>query len=263
MVERFGQTDDKTIAERTAKTCFLAPAALEDLAPAVRLAEFSVSGSEGDRGYPWFVTARAWQRSATERHAARVRYSLRPRRPYRYRRLCRYSPNTRFDSLLAKIIVRSDSDSFYAAATKALRALRELRVDGLETSRPPARLLQSREFRAGRLHTELVGEVITGAAGADQLSAPLFFDAEPQSSAQAGARIDSGDPLAVLEHGKATPRSAGPDVAEADDGRSVLAPLQGTVVSIDVAVGDQVVGQALVVMEAMKMEHVVSDRPAW
>ncbi len=174
-----------------------------------------------------------------------------------------YSPNTRFDSLLAKIIVRSDSDSFDAAATKALRALRELRVNGLETNQSLlARLLQSREFRAGRLHTELVGEVITGAAGADQLSAPLFFDAEPQSSAQAGARIDSGDPLAVLEHGKATPRSAGPDVAEADDGRSVLAPVQGTVVSIEIAVGDQVeIGQELVVLEAMKMEHVVqADR---
>src|SRR6476661_275445 len=39
----------------------------------------------------------------------------------------------------------------------------------------------------------------------------------------------------------------------------VAAPMQGTVVSIDVADGDQVrVGQQLVVLESMKMEHVVA-----
>ncbi|MEA3020926.1 MAG: hypothetical protein QOI47_2450, partial [Actinomycetota bacterium] len=38
----------------------------------------------------------------------------------------------------------------------------------------------------------------------------------------------------------------------------VVAPMQGTVVSIDVGVGDVVgAGQQLVVLESMKMEHVV------
>jgi acetyl-CoA carboxylase carboxyltransferase component len=41
--------------------------------------------------------------------------------------------------------------------------------------------------------------------------------------------------------------------------QSVAAPMQGTIVSIDVAVGDVVrIGQQLVVLESMKMEHVVA-----
>ncbi|HEX4906914.1 MAG TPA: biotin/lipoyl-containing protein, partial [Acidimicrobiales bacterium] len=43
----------------------------------------------------------------------------------------------------------------------------------------------------------------------------------------------------------------------------VAAPMQGTVVSIDVAEGDTVkVGQQLVVLESMKMEHVVASEAA-
>src|SRR3954451_8141984 len=39
----------------------------------------------------------------------------------------------------------------------------------------------------------------------------------------------------------------------------VVSPMQGTVVSIDVAAGDVVrVGQSLVVLESMKMEHVIA-----
>src|SRR3954451_230542 len=42
----------------------------------------------------------------------------------------------------------------------------------------------------------------------------------------------------------------------------VVSPMQGTVVSIDVAAGDVVrVGQPLVVLESMKMEHVIAA--AW
>src|SRR5207253_11069190 len=43
----------------------------------------------------------------------------------------------------------------------------------------------------------------------------------------------------------------------------VVAPIQGTVVSIDVRDGDSVkVGQQLVVLESMKMEHVVAAESA-
>ena len=77
-----------------------------------------------------------------------------------------------------------------------------------------------------------------------------------------GARIDAVDPLAVLDHGKAAApgrasRTLGP-VTAPDGTVAVPAPLQGTVVAFLVAGGDLVhTGQPLLVMEAMKMEHVV------
>ena len=80
-------------------------------------------------------------------------------------------------------------------------------------------------------------------------------------TALAGARIDTSDPLAVLHHGK----QARPAVNRADvtsglaDGAVLKAPMQGTIVSIDVHAGDVVRrGQQVMVMESMKMEHVIS-----
>ncbi|MEZ5343497.1 MAG: acetyl-CoA carboxylase biotin carboxyl carrier protein subunit [Acidimicrobiales bacterium] len=64
------------------------------------------------------------------------------------------------------------------------------------------------------------------------------------------------DPLAVLAHGKAA-ASVGTAVVEPQTG-DVVAPLQGTIVTKLVAEGDEVAqGSPLVVMEAMKMEHVI------
>ncbi|MEX2230349.1 MAG: carboxyl transferase domain-containing protein, partial [Dehalococcoidia bacterium] len=89
---------------------------------------------------------------------------------------------------------------------------------------------------------------------------------------RAGARVDAGDPLAVLAHGKSgasapQPSAAAalasppaPPHAEAPAGTvAVTSPMQGTIVGIDVAEGDLVrAGQQVLVMEAMKMEHVVA-----
>ena len=67
---------------------------------------------------------------------------------------------------------------------------------------------------------------------------------------QAGARVDSVDPLAVLAFGKAQSETTMPDAAgEAPEGTvPVPAPMQGTIVSIAVKEGDAVdAGQALLV----------------
>ncbi len=82
------------------------------------------------------------------------------------------------------------------------------------------------------------------------------------------------DPLAVLDHGKgargdaAAPTTeparaqldSSPDELDAPDGTfAVRAPMQGTIVSVDAREGDAVAqGQPLLVMEAMKMEHVIA-----
>ena len=93
----------------------------------------------------------------------------------------------------------------------------------------------------------------------------------------AGAQIDRSDPLAVLMHGKSdAPHTGAADApagaasmgarAAADPGAvagpegtvALAAPIQGTIVSISAGVGDAVrAGQPVLVMEAMKMEHVI------
>ena len=59
MLRRFGETDDPTIAERTAKICLLIPVASADLSPRVRLAERAVTGTEEHKYYRYFLLARA------------------------------------------------------------------------------------------------------------------------------------------------------------------------------------------------------------
>jgi acetyl-CoA carboxylase carboxyltransferase component/biotin carboxyl carrier protein len=88
-----------------------------------------------------------------------------------------------------------------------------------------------------------------------------------------GARIDPNDPLAVLDYGRAA--SAGRGIGATDSAAAAgaaptpgregpagtdaeRAPMQGTVLSFEVEVGDAVGrGTPLVILEAMKMEHVI------
>lgn len=179
-----------------------------------------------------------------------------------------YTTSPRFDSLLAKVIVHTPSGDFSDTARRASRALAEFRVDGVPTNISFLQnLLHHPDVLAGRISTTFVEEHMAElAAPAGGEAAPLFFEPSGPPTAKAGlagAKIDASDPLAVLHHGKAemvTP--AVPTVAldELAPGASaVLAPLQGTIVTIDVAEGDLVhAGQQLLVMEAMKMEHVIA-----
>ncbi|HTU58685.1 MAG TPA: carboxyl transferase domain-containing protein, partial [Polyangiales bacterium] len=81
-----------------------------------------------------------------------------------------------------------------------------------------------------------------------------------------GAKVDARDPLAVLVHGKSGSSSSSlpetiipaPQLAVPDGLTAVRAPTLGTIVSVSVREGDRVgTGQALLVMEAMKMESVI------
>ncbi len=93
-----------------------------------------------------------------------------------------------------------------------------------------------------------------------QIVEPEPAAAGEQKSGLAGVKLETKDPLAVLAYGQSEGRGVrrGPAVAEvATDGTVIVAsPLQGTVVSISVAVGDAVAaGQTVLIMESMKMEH--------
>jgi tetratricopeptide (TPR) repeat protein len=58
MLTRFGRTKDLYIADKTAKTCLLAPDAVSDLKPVTELAEQVVTGTENERCYCWFLLVR-------------------------------------------------------------------------------------------------------------------------------------------------------------------------------------------------------------
>ena len=139
--------------------------------------------------------------------------------------------------------------------------------------------------------------LIEASTGADRRyfgvpeAAPAHLGVAGPSAGLAGARVDPDDPLAVLTHGaiNTVAESAGgaatgdgvaapppppppvpppaPGSAGAAFDRSmagadpnvVTAPLQGTIVSVSVSDGDEVVaGQPVVIMEAMKMEHEIA-----
>jgi acetyl/propionyl-CoA carboxylase alpha subunit/acetyl-CoA carboxylase carboxyltransferase component len=181
-----------------------------------------------------------------------------------------YATSPRFDSLLAKLVVHTRSDDWAAALRKTERSLAEFRIEGVGTNAGFVRaLLRHPEVVAGHATTRFVEEHGEELVRASAETGPERFP-EPAEAAAAGvapapaggvtgAVVDAVDPLAVLDHGKAGESSA-PAAREDVPGLSaVRAPLQGSVVVVDVAVGDRVRrGQPLLVMEAMKMEHVVA-----
>ncbi|MEV0523061.1 carboxyl transferase domain-containing protein [Streptomyces sp. NPDC050439] len=124
----------------------------------------------------------------------------------------------RYDSLLAKVITHTPHGDFTAVCERASRALADFAVEGVRTGIPLLRaLLAHPGFTAGGAHTGFVAEHMA------ELLAELL-----------------------------------PDDAPAGEDSAIVAPMTGTVVTIDVAVGEQVAaGQQLLVLEAMKMEHIL------
>ncbi len=179
-----------------------------------------------------------------------------------------------FDSLLLKLVCHASSADFADAVACARRALAELEVEGVATNLPLLRRLVAHpDFVANRIHTRFVDEHVaelTGDASDEADRATQAAAAAIASRALAGARIDAADPLAVLAYGKGELASVAPPAAEAvapaateevdvPEGLvAVRAPLQGTIVALEAREGEAVgEGQALLVMSAMKMEHVV------
>jgi acetyl-CoA carboxylase carboxyltransferase component/biotin carboxylase len=166
-----------------------------------------------------------------------------------------YRTNPRFDSLLAKVVGHTSTGDVGNALARTRRALDEFTVAGVATNLPLLRgLLRHPDVAASRVHTRFVEQHAAELAAADPV------ESTPRSAGLAGARIDSSDPLAVLAHGKSSAAEAPSGLALAPDGVAVVAaPMQGTIVSVAVREHDSVhAGQTLLVMESMKMEHVVA-----
>ncbi|MEA2626625.1 MAG: hypothetical protein QOD06_2670, partial [Candidatus Binatota bacterium] len=180
-----------------------------------------------------------------------------------------YVTSPRFDSLLAKVVAHSPSADFRDALARGYRALCEFRIEGVATNIDLLQaLLRHPDVLANRVHTRFVEEHAAELASAAGDGHPrLFFERSAPTArsgaALAGARIDSADPLAVLEHGKSAAGSpAALDEAAWHDGPGTVpirAAMQGTIVAVEAREGDRIrAGGPLLVMEAMKMEHVIA-----
>ncbi|WDF43340.1 carboxyl transferase domain-containing protein [Streptomyces sp. T12] len=136
----------------------------------------------------------------------------------------RVSP--RFDSLLAKLVAHDGSGSLPDTLARARRALAELRVEGVATNTEVLlRLLEAPEVVAGRLHTALLDELL-----------PTLVPQETDEEKDAEV-TDALEPQGTL---------------------TVTAPMTATVVDVAVAEGERVrAGSTLVVLESMKMEHLL------
>jgi acetyl/propionyl-CoA carboxylase alpha subunit/acetyl-CoA carboxylase carboxyltransferase component len=171
-----------------------------------------------------------------------------------------YQTNSKFDSLLAKLIVHIGEGDLATAARKAERALAEFRIDGVRTNISFLRaVLKLPEFAAGEVHTRYIEEHAKELCAAAAELAPAA-DIAPRATRGTGATIETTDPLAVLKFGRGTRDVEAPSKITGPGGTAALpAPLQGTIISIDTVVGAAVrAGDPVLIMESMKMEHVIA-----
>jgi len=150
-----------------------------------------------------------------------------------------YRNNPSFDSLLAKLVVHTQSSDFGVLVRKAYRALCEVQIRGIETNLAFLQnLLCDPSVAQNRIHTRYVEENARALAAVAPDEHPQLF--VPSST----------NPGASVERVKAP---------EAPEGTvAVAAPTAGRVVGVDVGEGESViVGQQVAVLESMKTEFVV------
>lgn len=176
-----------------------------------------------------------------------------------------YTTNPAYDSLLAKLIVRSGSNQLGDLIAKGYRNLCECRITGAATNQGFLQnLLQMAEVQAGDFDTNFIEAHAAQLAGTNGAAHPTlhFADGDGKSTGP-GARVDSGDPLAVLDYGQSDGRGTGGAAQGAEDLAPgmipIRLPMQGTIISLSVGDGDAVpAGAQVAVIEAMKMEHVIT-----
>ncbi len=146
-----------------------------------------------------------------------------------------YVLNPNFDPMIAKLIVRAPGLDFAALARRADRAAAECRIEGVDTNLPLARaILRDPRVQAGALTTRFV----------EQAAAELFTAA----AALTPPRLTP----------TRTPEASSRQRAAPPGSDAVVAPMRGSVVSVEVDVGSRVArGTPVATLEAMKMHHVV------
>ncbi|MFA1544146.1 acetyl-CoA carboxylase family protein [Actinomadura monticuli] len=143
-----------------------------------------------------------------------------------------YRTSLRYDPLLAKVVARAED--LPSAAARAHGALGEFEIAGVATSIPLLQgVLRHPDFTSGGADTSFI---------ADHL--PELLESEHRRYYPGTAHEPEPEAVAVPD---APPGAV-----------AVPAPMQGTVVSVEAAEGDLVrAGAPVLILEAMKMEHVV------
>ncbi|MEY2567839.1 MAG: acetyl-CoA/propionyl-CoA carboxylase, biotin carboxylase, biotin carboxyl carrier protein [Actinomycetota bacterium] len=186
-----------------------------------------------------------------------------------------------YDNLVAKIIVwAADRDS---ARRRLIRALQETEITGIATTIPAhLAILAHPDFAAGEHSTKWVEEKLD----LSDVAAPVkpADDAAPREDGRVQRDVDVevdgrkftvrlwvpevaatvvAGPAAKTGPTRPRPGAAGGSGGGAAGSGTVTVPMQGTIVKVLVSVGDEVeVGQALCVLEAMKMENNVNAEKA-
>lgn len=145
-----------------------------------------------------------------------------------------YATSPSYDSLLAKVIVQGED--FPSALRRAYRALCEFRLEGVASNiHFLQNLLRRPELADNRVSTRFIEQHIAALLAPQQAAHPHLFVSGTSGQAAHNAVADVPADCIALN-----------------------APSQGVLVSLDVAEGDAIaVGQAVAVLEAMKMEFVV------
>ncbi|MDB2225542.1 ATP-binding protein [Halorubrum ezzemoulense] len=198
---------------------------------------------------------------------------------------------TDYDSMIAKLIVRAGDRETCLARSK--RALAEYDIDGVVTIVPFHRLMLDDERFVDGTHTtkyldeeldqELVAEAqerwgseTVGAADDDEEVTEREFTVEVNGKRFDVELEERGAPAIPVPEGgggggsgqqrppqaKSDDGGDEGDVDVAEGGEAIDAEMQGTILSVDVAEGDEVAaGDVVCVLEAMKMENdVVAER---
>ena len=174
-----------------------------------------------------------------------------------------YETSLAFDSLLAKVVGHSPSNDFSDAVARTSRALSEFRIEGVDTNIAFLQtILGHPDFAAGNVHTRFVDEHMADLAAVhDQrrFVTPRGHDAAKTEDGFAGARVeDAQDPLALFKHDTQV-KSQEDELEEGPAGPITLgAPVPGTVLSVDVTEGDEVLaGQPMATINSLELDHVV------
>lgn len=170
--------------------------------------------------------------------------------------------NPRFDSLLAKLIVTSPG-TWSTALAKTRGALDQTNIEGVETNQSfLLELLARPEVEAAKFHTTFIDEHLdelldssnetVGVEASPSLNKALLASPAQQINTSTSISTDAATPKNQKQPASAT-TSAPPN-----GNHTITAHTDGTVVEVLVKSGDTVNhGDELLIIEAMKMEHLV------
>ena len=172
-----------------------------------------------------------------------------------------------YDNLVGKLIVWGrDRDT---AIARTITALREMRVSGVATTIPAdIAILEHPDFAAVEHSTKWVEQTLDLSGVSASPAAPPEGESEPLvertttievNGRRFAVRMWVPETVGVAAAAPKRAKRAGGGSSSGGGSGQVTVPMQGTIVKVLVEVGQAVeAGQAVVVLEAMKMENQIS-----